>query len=222
MTKCKQCNVIISDDISVCPLCRCAVESGDSIRLNEYPDVRLATRRMKHVCNIILLAVLAASAVLIICNIAFYSGSWWSVIPVAALLYVCFVFRLLTVSSKGYRIKVFLPMILAGLLMLIIDMETGFYRWSLNYVFPAEILLADVIILILMLTNLKNWQSYIIMEIAVTAAAAAMLVLWAAGLVTSPVISIIALGVSALMTAAAVIIGDRTARSEIKRRFHIR
>lgn len=222
MTKCKQCNVTISDNTMVCPLCSCAVEATDGGRLNDYPDVRLQAHRLKHVCNIILLAVLVANAALITCNVVFYSGSWWSVIPVGATLYAYFVFRLLATSNKGYRIKVFVPLILAGLLMVIIDTETGFYRWSLNYVIPAGILVADIIILILMLTNLKNWQSYIIMEIAATAAAAGMLVLCPAGIVTSPVVSIIAFGVSALLTAAAVIIGDRAAQSEIKRRFHIR
>ena len=222
MTKCKQCNVTISDNTGVCPLCSCAVSAGDGSRLNDYPDVWLKTRRLKYVCNIILAAVLAACGVLVICNIAFYSGSWWSVIPVAALVYVYFVFRLLTVSRKGYRIKVFVPLVMAGLLMLIIDVETGFYRWSLNYVLPAEILLADIITLILMLTNLKNWQSYIVIEIAAAAAALGMLVLWLAGVVTAPVVSVIAFGVSVLMAAAAVIIGERSARSELRRRFHIR
>lgn len=222
MTKCRQCNVTILDDSAVCPLCRCAVEVSQGTHINEYPDVRMATRKLKHACNIILAAVLAASAVLIICNAAFYNGSWWCVIPVSALVYTYLVFRLISISNRGYRIKVFVPLFLAAVMFLIIDTETGFYRWSLNYVIPAEILAADIIILILMLTNLKNWQSYIVMEIAALAAAAVMLVLWAAGAVTSPVVSIIAFGVSALMAMAAVVIGDRKAKSELKRRFHIR
>lgn len=222
MTKCKQCNVTILDNAAVCPLCSCAVEASEGVRINAYPDVRMATRKLKHACNIILAAVLAASAVLIICNAALYNGSWWSVIPVSALVYTYLVFRLISISNKGYRIKVFVPLVMAAVMFLIIDTETGFYRWSINYVMPAEILAADIIIFILMLTNLKNWQSYIVMEIGALAAAAVMLILWAAGIVTAPVVSIIAFGVSAVMTLAAIIIGDRTAKSELKRRFHIR
>ena len=222
MNRCKQCNVIISDNTTVCPLCRCAVEASSAECINDYPNIGLATRKLKHVCNIVLLTVIAASAALITCNAVFYSGSLWSMIPVGAMIFAYMIFRIVVISNKGYRIKVFVPFLLVAALVLVIDIETGYSRWSVNYVIPAEILVADIIILSLMLTNLRNWQSYIVMEIAATVTAVLMLVLWGMGVVTEPVVSIIAFSVSALLTVAAVIIGDRSAKAELKRRFHIR
>lgn len=240
MAKCRQCNVTISDDTAVCPLCRCVVEAetgADSAlessvaavehhvvaqpRINEYPDVWLRHRRMKHFCNLILVVVLAGSAALAIVNFALPHESWWSLIPIAAMVYVYVIFRLVFVSRKGYRWKTFAPLILALILMLIIDIETGFYGWSMNYVFPSGILVTDLIIVILMLTNLKNWQSYIIMQIVTLVIALIPMVLWAARIITSPMLSVIALAVSVLLFLAVLIMGDRTARGELKRRFHI-
>lgn len=232
MTKCRQCGITILDNTSVCPLCRCVVEQADespaghrtygSNNDDAYPDVWLRERKLKHVCNISFFAVLAASAVLAICNFAFYDGSLWCLIPIAAMAYAYLVFRLVIISSKGYRAKVLIPLFAMVLLSLVIDVETGFYRWSLNYVFPSCILVMDLVIIILMLTNLKNWQSYIIMQIGISAVSLIPLLLWLMGFITSPLLSIIAAGASILMFLGAVIMGDRTARTELKRRFHIR
>ena len=150
------------------------------------------------------------------------AGSWWSLIPIAAMAYAYAVFRLVFVSRKGYRWKTFTPLILAMVLLIIIDVETGFYGWSLNYVFPSGILLTDLIIIMLMLTNLKNWQSYMIMQICMIAASLVPVALWISGIITAPVLTLIAVVVSVLLFLGAVIIGGRTAQGELKRRFHIR
>lgn len=231
MAKCKQCNVTILDNTTVCPLCQCVLEAdgsdmweaaAESPRINEYPDVWLKQRKIKQFCNLILVAVLGASAILAVINLAFSKDSWWCLIPIAAMAYVYVVFRLVFVSRKGYRWKVFVPLILALILLLIIDIETGSYGWSMNYVFPCGILVTDLIILILMLTNIRNWQSYMIMQIAMIVVSLIPMVLWAGGIITSPLLSVIAVGVSVFMFLGALILGDRTARCELKRRFHIK
>lgn len=224
----------ILDNTAVCPLCQCVLEAeasgisdggraaGEQVRINEYPDVWIRQRKMKQLCNFILVAVLAAGAVLAVINFVFLRDSLWSLIPIAAMFYAYTAFRVIFVSRKGYRWKVFVPLILALALLLIIDIETGYYGWSLNYVFPAGILLTDFIILILMLTNRRNWQSYMIMQIIMMAVSLIPLVLWAAGVITAPLLSLIATGVSVFAFLGALILGDRTARGELKRRFHIR
>jgi len=222
MTKCRQCNVTISDNTTVCPLCRCVVEPSAAAAEDNYPDVWIRIRRVKHICNIILVGVLTASVILAIINAVLPRESWWSVIPITALLYAYLVFRVVFVSRKGYRWKVFIPLIFALALMVVIDIETGFYGWSMNYVFPSGILLTDLIILILMLTNLKNWQSYMIIQMIMIAVCVIPLVLWAMGIITNPVMTIVAAAVTACLFMGAVILGGRTARSELKRRFHIR
>ena len=245
MAKCRQCNVTISDNTTVCPLCQCVLETegsqpvpqnhagdltaasaansaGIHAPINEYPDVWLRQQKIKHLCNLILAGVLIASAALAVVNFAFSRDSWWSLIPIAAMGYAYAAFRVIFVSRRGYRWKTFLPLVLGLILLLIIDIETGFYGWSMNYVFPSGILLTDLIIVILMLTNIKNWQSYMIMEIIVVAVSLIPMVLWITGIITHPLLSVIALAVSASLFVTALILGDRTARGELKRRFHIR
>ena len=223
MVRCRQCNITILDDTAICPLCRCAVERDiEADRINEYPEVMIKQRKVKLMSDLILVAVLVSAMVLIGLNAALYEGSLWCLIPVAAMTYVYLAFRMIFVSRKGYRSKVFIPMVLALGLLLIIDIETGFYGWSLDYIMPSVILVADMIILMLMLTNLKNWSSYMIMQLTVLLACMIPLILWLAGLIDSPFLTLITAAVSVSLFLGMLIVGGNTAKQELKIRFHIR
>ena len=229
MIKCRRCGVTILEDTKVCPLCRCAVEETQgheaektTRRINEYPEVRIRQRKITQISKLLLVVLLSLSAALVIIDLAVPSSSWWCLIPIAAMTCLYAAFRMIFVSRRGYRWKVFMPMIAALILLIIIDMETGFYGWSFNYILPSIILIADFIILMLMLTNLRNWQSYMIMQIVAIAACVIPAALWIAGLIDRPLMVMIAVGVSVLMFAGTLIIGGNTAERELKRRFHIR
>ncbi len=223
MAKCLQCNITISDDTMICPLCDCVVEGAyETERMTEYPQVRSKQRKMQLVSNLILSAVLISGVILIGLNLAFHGNELWCLIPVAAMVYAYLSFKMIFVSRKGYRAKVFVPIILALGLLLIIDIGTGFYRWSLNYVLPSAILVTDIIILILMLTNFRNRYSYMIMQIAVMAVCIIPMALWIVDIISAPVLALIAAGVSVSMFMGTLIIGGRTAKQELKIRFHIR
>ena len=43
MSKCRHCNIEITDDTQVCPLCRCVVEVDEHTD-NRYPDIRFRTK----------------------------------------------------------------------------------------------------------------------------------------------------------------------------------
>lgn len=221
MARCNQCNVTIRDNTNICPLCQCVIEQ-DGRESDVYPDVWLAEKKMRLISNISLFSVLLVSAALAVIN--YVTGERaWCLIPIASLFYVLFVIRLVVFSDKGYRTKVIVPLITGILLVVLIDLITGPLWWSVNYVVPAGILLTDLIIVLMMLINKKRWQSYIVMEIAMIAVSAAILLLWKpAEVITDPVMSLVAFGISVFLFLGALIIGDRTARGELKRRFHIR
>lgn len=221
MAKCKQCNITIRDDTQVCPLCRCVAEPEDH-GITTYPNVRMTQRRLKHLSNICLFCLLLASALLAVLNYEFYNGTLWCLIPIAAMCYGYLVLRYAILSQHGYRSKIGVLVFCGIALVIIIDSVTGFHRWSVNYIFPSGLMLADLIILLLMLINIRAWQSYIILQLAMILLSLTPLVLWRLGVITSPLLSFIALGISFFLFLGTVIIGDRRARVELKRRFHIR
>jgi uncharacterized protein (DUF983 family) len=106
-------------------------------------------------------------------------------------------------------------------MLITIDFLHGYNGWSVNYVFPAGIILVDVGILVVMAVNYKNWQSYMMQQIFMIICSIVALILCKVEVITSPIVSIIAMNVSLIIFLGTLILGGRRARVELKRRFHI-
>ena len=222
MSKCKQCNVEILDRTQVCPLCKCVIEQDDAAE-HAYPDIRLRVRKLNTVVHIYLFLAILAEVLFVYLNYRFYQGVWWSVISGAGFAYLYFVARFAVLNdSAGYRSK-FLTLTFFGILyVILIDFVIGYHGWSVNFVLPGGLVFGDVGILVLMFINSRNWQSYIMMELFMIFLSAVPLLLIWLDIVTETFISGAAFAVSVLLFLGTLIIGDRRARSELKRRFHVR
>ncbi len=221
MGKCIQCGVKIKDETNVCPLCQCVLEEGDDVQ-DTYPDVRLKTRKIMLAGRIYLFVAILTSAMLFIVNHEMYHGFWWSIIAVASIAYSYLVFRYAIVHDAGYKSKMIVLTIFGILTVILVDFVTGYHGWSVNYVIPSGIMFLDLGILLLMIINFRNWQSYLLFQLAMIVCSIVPLIFWRFGIVTRPRVSLIAFGVSVCLFLGTLIIGDRRARLELKRRFHVR
>ena len=70
--------------------------------------------------------------------------------------------------------------------------------------------------------NRRNWQSYIMWQIFMILCSFVPIVLYLTGIIYVPYLALAALGTSVFLFLGTLIIGDRRARVELKRRFHIR
>lgn len=220
MTKCNQCGVLIRDNSPVCPLCHCVV-AEDAHAKDVYPDIRFYVRRLKRLCNVWLFILLMCSAVLLFLNYSFYHGLLWSLIPVGGMCYCYLMLRYVMLGRQGHRSKLMVVSLFTVLLVILIDWVTGFHRWSLNYVFPGCMLVVDGLIVLMMLLNKRNWQSYITLQLGMICLSLASLLLWRFHIITVPLLCSIALAASLFLFLGTLIIGDRPARTELRRRFHI-
>ena len=220
MSKCKQCGVSVNDPSTVCPLCSCVLVEGGA-QHNTYPEIWLKERRFTTLCRIFLFTVLTSSTILIWLNAALYPQYPWCVYPVSGLVYAYLILRCGFSSRIGYRVKIVVLLLFGLALLILVDYVVGFYGWSMNYAIPGSILAADATIVILMLVNVRNWQSYIMFQIGTVLASILPLPLWKYGLITHPLVSEIAFAVSLLALLASLIIGFRQARVELRRRFHL-
>lgn len=113
--------------------------------------------------------------------------------------------------------------IIIGMAFLIeADLLTGNHGWGVNFAMPTAILLWDIALIILMLfINRKHWYSYIIDQLTALVACAVVCALMLLNIITFPYYAIGVMVFTFLMFAGTIIIGDRKAREELKRRFHI-
>ena len=221
MSRCKQCNVEILDETERCPLCHSVLEKTVEVE-NMYPNVRTMTRRLALLSRIYLFVAILVVALLIFLNVLSDSEMFWSAIPGLAMLYGYLVLRYAILGKSGYKGKIIVLTLIAILMVVAIDFVVGYRGWSVNYALPSAILLVDAGILILMCINRRNWQSYMMWQIFMILCSVVPLVLYAVGIVTAPLLALLAFAFSTALFLGTLIIGDRRARTELRRRFHVR
>ena len=221
MSRCKQCNVEILDETERCPLCHSVLEKTVEVE-NMYPNVRTMTRRLALLSRIYLFVAILVEALLIYLNVLSDSELFWSAIPGLEMLYGYLVLRYAILGKSGYKGKIIVLTLIAILMVVAIDFVVGYRGWSVNYALPSAILLVDAGILILMCINRRNWQSYMMWQIFMILCSVVPLVLYAVGIVTAPLFALLAFAFSAALFLGTLIIGDRRARTELRRRFHVR
>jgi hypothetical protein len=221
MNKCQKCGVVILDDSDRCPLCRHVLTSDGEKPVNSYPNAVAVTKRFRFAENLFLFLSIVAVGVSLFINYTVDPEIPWSLIVGLIFFYANVVMRLAIVGRNGYIFKTLSLVILAVLMLFGIDFVTGYKGWSLNYVMPAAILLLDLIVVILMLVNRRNWQSYMMIQIFTVIVSIIPIFMRNRGKSYSNYVVWIAFFVSAALFLGTLIIGDRRARTELKRRFHI-
>lgn len=220
MGKCRNCNVEILDETEHCPLCRSILEPTHDVE-NMYPNVALKVRLLTLFSRVYLFGAIVAVFVLVGVNIATPPQMWWSALVGLVLLYGYLVLRYAVLGKTGYRSKI-LVLVLIGLLFLVAaDIVTGYRGWSVNYVLPASLLLVDVILLGCMFCNRRNWQSYMMWQLFMILCSLVPAVLSVLEIEKGMYLAFLPLVVSCALFLGTLIIGDRRARLELKRRFHI-
>lgn len=220
MSKCRQCKIEILDETERCPLCNTVLEPTIEVE-NMYPNIRFRSRKFVMLSRIYLF--LAVVMELILVNVYMLSDvqSLAVIISGLVLLFGYIVIRYAILGTSGYIAKTVVLTIIAVIMFVAIDFSVGYNGWSVNYVFPSGILLIDAAIVVLMIVNRKNWQSYLMLQLFMVLCGAVAVILSAVGIITHPMVSIVALNTSVILLLGTVIIGGRRARVELQRRFHI-
>jgi len=220
MAKCRTCNIEILDETAVCPLCQTILEPTDEVE-NMYPNVRVRMRRLKIFSRIYLFLAICAEVVLLGINLVTESRIWWSAITGLMFFYFYLLLRYAILGSSGYRSKVIVLTAIFILSAVTADFVIGYRGWSVDYVLPVGILVVDAFVLGCMYYNRRNWQSYIMCQLLTILCSLIPTLLYWLELEHNPAIAFLPLTVSVLTFLGTVIIGDRRARMELLRRFHI-
>lgn len=221
MSKCRICNVEILDVTEYCPLCHSVLEQTEELE-NMYPDSRVMMRWLTFFSRIYLFCAIIAEAILFTLDLHTGSEIWWSSITGFILFYIYLIIRFAILGQSGYKSKVITLAVIGILTAIAIDILSGYRGWSVDYVLPAVILLVDAIIIWCMIYNHRNWQSYMMWQILMVLCSILPPILYRMELEHNEYMVFLPLAVSAALFLGTLIIGDRRARTELKRRFHIK
>lgn len=222
MKRCNKCNIEIIEDVSVCPLCQHGLEQIDSeTKRMMYPRIEFNKQKFILLIRIFIFISIILAAGLITINIATYNGGWWSLICVGAIIYFWVTVRYSIQNNTNRAAKILVQTIGGMGLCLLIDIVTGYSGWSINYVIPAIILVAYVAIVILMIVNFMNWQSYILFQLTLVIFSMILMGLHFLNIITKPVLSFVTVGITLVIFVGTIVFGDKKAKTELIRRFHI-
>ena len=220
MSKCRQCNVEILDETERFPLCHSALEHTFEME-NMYPNVKMQTRKWVFWSRIYLFSAILLEAVFYGINYVDKYKIGWRLVAGLILLYGYLIIQLAILGQAGHKLKIVLLAAIALVMMVLIDFLIGYHGWSVNYVLPAGVIALDIGIMVLMIINRRNWQSYIMWQILMLLVSAMLGIFYWLKIITVPYLLSAAILLSVFLFLGTVIIGDRRARVELKRRFHI-
>lgn len=220
MSKCRNCNIEVLDETEICPLCRSVLEQTEELE-NMYPDARLKTKKLLFVSRLYLFCAVIAEVVLLGVDFKVESEFRWSVVVGLGLLYVYLILRYAVIGEMGHRSKTIVLALFTVLMAVGIDFATGYRGWSVDYVISSGILLVDVCIIVMMICNRRNWQSYLMWQILMILLSLIPMSLYLFGLENIGELAFLPLLVSGFLFLGTMMIGGRRAWLELKRRFHI-
>ena len=140
MSKCRQCNIEVLDETQRCPLCGSVLEPTVEVE-NMYPNIRLKSRKLVFISRLYLFCAIAVEIFLI--NLCMLSEvqSLVYIISGLVLFFGYIVIRYAILGTSGYIAKTVVLTIIAVIMLVAIDFSVGYNGWSVNYAFPAGILL---------------------------------------------------------------------------------
>ena len=222
MSKCKICKVNILDKTDTCPLCQNILENDGKEGRALYPDARIVTKKYRILENVFLFASIVAWVILFVIDYTTDPEFLWSFTAGLAIIYANVILRMTILGKQTYMAKILWSIIIGLVFLIEADVLTGYHGWGMNIALPTAVLLWDIAILILMLfVNRRNWQSYIIDQLTALLACGFILLLMFLHVITFPYYAMVVVVLTGLLFLGTMILGDRKARAELKRRFHL-
>lgn len=220
MSRCKNCNVEILDVTEVCPLCRSVLIKNEEME-DMYPNALNATKKLIFASRIYLFSALVIVLVLVGVDAHIDLPFKLSLLVGSILFYVYMILRYAIIGKMGYINKTMVLVVTAVLLAIGIDFSTGYRGWSVEYVISSGILIVDIGILVLMICNRRNWQSYIMWQLSMLVLSLIPPVLYWIGVEKNPYFAFTPITATIMLFVGTVLLGGHRAETELKRRFHI-
>ena len=195
MNKCWNCGVEFVDPTNVCPLCKCITErDGDEVleRKPTYPfHPGKEIKKIQLALSIYTLEAIIAEVILVIVDFHVGDRVGWSIMTGACFVYAYITLKFSIQKHNGYQFKILLQTLLG------------------------------VAVVVLMIVNIRNWQSYIPMQLLIIVLSIIPFILRHFGISSDSIICLIALCVAVFVFVGSVIVGGRRAMDELYRRFHV-
>jgi len=221
MGVCKNCGVIIHDTIKICPICSHSLEN-DGTETNTYPQIFEKLHRKNLAMRIALASAIATCILLLFTDYYFSTHIDWSIIGISTLFFLYHTLHEFLYLRKRLFTIVSGILFRLAILLIIIDFELGFHRWSLDYGLSILLILENINLIVFVFFDKRNQKSYVYYDIWVVLSNLSLLILQALNFIRVDFMTTISIQISVIIFLSLLIIGGLSARKEIARRWHLR
>lgn len=215
MKHCSSCQVDLSTPARICPLCGAPLTGTSGARA--YPV--LGFRRRYHLMRrVLLFCSLVAVAVCAFINLMTMPHFWWWLIVATSFAYAWAVVPHMLRAGGNPGGKILMQVVCASALVVLLDVETSWQGWSVDFVLPAIFCIGIVAVLVVILCNRTYWARYVLYQVTLAFFGFVPLILYWTGVArvfwAAAIPAILALA----SLAALALFGDRSIKNEFARR----
>lgn len=169
MSRCKFCNVHVSDSLTKCPLCFKLINEQPARDKCEYPiyNTKVPRETDKIVTRICLFLSIVTIVTCVFINIVNHEKDWWSVSVSASILYAWLLIKNTILSKSHVGAKILFQVLGLSVMVLLIDLSSDYHRWSVNFVIPFLVMSATLLITIIISTRNMRWSEYVGYQFAI-------------------------------------------------------
>ncbi|WP_110463124.1 DUF6320 domain-containing protein [Ruminiclostridium sufflavum] len=221
MKTCKRCRLSIGDETDICPLCRTVLtDMGGENPDTTYPEIEVNSHKYNIIKRLFLFVSILSAVVSTITNYMTYNGVMWSAITISAIIYFWVIIFYSIKRNRNITSHILVQVICVPILAVVMDNSVGYIGWSVNNVIPEIMILANVAVLVLVFVNRMYWHTYVLNQIVIAICGLIPGILLLCGVITAWIPAVIATATSFLVLVVMIVFGDKTIKSELKRRFH--
>jgi hypothetical protein len=221
MNYCKNCGVYVRDG-KTCPLCFSALSGKEEEEIPAgYPYLKEYSKAGRILMRIFLLLVIAGCLACFLLNLLFWNGVLWSLVVASSALLLWATMEFIKLGRKNIGLRVMGQMFSVVILLITIDVATGWRQWSIGIVVPFVIIASTLAITIVLYVNRKNWREYMIYQFIITLNGFLPVILYFLHFSKILWPGVIGAFYSILTFLGILIFANKQFTSEVKKRFHI-
>ena len=219
MKYCSKCQMKVQNQLNNCPLCGQSLESVEFEIERDYPEQFAKKRRFSIRKFIIFLAM-------VIISFSFISGifqdfQWnWVLIITASTLYVTISAILGSRMKRNIGPNILTQVIGISALSIIIDYFLGYSGWSLDIIFPLDLMAGTTIITVMILLNPKRFTDLVIYQLMFGLMGIVILAMIYFQVIIFRQIAIIGSYYTIITCVGLFFFADRQMIHELKKKFH--
>lgn len=221
MKYCNRCNVVIENNLDICPLCKQKLLKSKDAEERDFPVQKVEESDLnKKIIRLLIFIFILMIGTNIVLNIAFSFKFIWAPYSIVILFYIYLIIKeaLLTYRNIGSIVAISVYML--SIIGFILDMILGFKGWSVDYFMPILIVSGTISLVIFLFIKPKMFLDYFIYVLTITFFGIIELVLLLSGVIKFKIIAIISIFISVMAIIGLFIFGAGTAKNEFIKRFH--